>query len=91
VLNSTSISLCLKNELKIFPSKKIYEKGGPTIDEQFLSFLPCHYKDHHASTQNQSASHAVRRQSILKAHSTPFSSDPFAITSMGTLQSIESS
>ncbi len=28
VLDSSSIFLCLKNELKIFPSKKICEKGG---------------------------------------------------------------
>jgi len=31
VLDSSSISLSFKNELKIFPSKEIHEKGGPTL------------------------------------------------------------
>jgi len=31
VLHSSSISLWLKNKLKIFPSKKIHEKGGPAL------------------------------------------------------------
>jgi len=37
VLESSSISLCLKNELKIFPFKEIHEKG---LHEPFLSLLP---------------------------------------------------
>jgi len=31
VLDSSSISLWLKNELNIFPSKEIHEKGEPTL------------------------------------------------------------
>jgi len=27
----SSISLCLKNELKTFPPKEIHEKGGPDL------------------------------------------------------------
>jgi len=33
VLDSSSISLRLKNELKILPPKKIHEKGGPAVSE----------------------------------------------------------
>jgi len=31
VLDSSSIFLCLKNDRKIFPLKKIHEKGGPAL------------------------------------------------------------